>query len=893
MIGLRRFSAGMLLFSCCVTVSLAGAPGGSDAAKLHPFFQRLQKEQTAQAGAPLRVTTYDVIISTSNPDAVRAAGYHVNSEFSGFVTARITDRDLAGVAAIPEVSYIDPGSENHLQNDVSVPETGATLLAGGLVNGTSYKGAGAIVVMYDTGIDWKHLDFRDPADTTKSRILFIWDQTLTPGAGETSPAGLSYGVEYTKAQIENEIDGSPAGFVREKDINGHGTHTAGTAAGNGRSSSGQFAGMAPLADIIVVKGGDQYFYDARMIDGLTYAASKAAALGKPVAVNYSIGGQTGPHDGTMAYEVAMASFTSTPGRAVVISAGNDGDKPIHLGATIAAGAGLTVNFVVPSYTPAAGTDANQFLFDGWFDGAPNIQATVTSPNSITYTRNAGETGDAPSNADGTITLWNLTSSLNGCRNVQCKVHDNGSTAPRTGTWTLTLTNLTGSSVTFDGWLTAWTVGSATVTLVGGGYDKTVSQPGTSTGVITTASYVTKWGWPSYVGGNYVYTGTDRTSNISSFSSMGPTRDGRIKPDIAAPGQGIGSCLSTMCDTTGQWSWIMPGQKYWLMQGTSMAAPHVTGACALLLGINPSYTLAAMRTLLQNTANTDAYTGSVPNTTWGSGKLDVAEAAARYFSPSAVITRKAFSYDQVSTNVIQTLTGSQKFAVRFSPDVAGRLSALQLNLTTLNNRPIEGAGPLKCEIYSDNAGRPGTLIGSTVTQPLQRLGAGYYNYVPMLDAHVTVNAGTQYHAVLSVTNATDTVKFRSDTATVGVRGSLYNGSSWSAVGYNLRTRAVVISGSGVSSVATAAGTPQKYELLQNYPNPFNPSTTITFSIPERSRVTLKIYDLLGQEVETLLNDDFTAGKYSTRWDAAGLATGTYFYRLEAGKFTETKKVLLLK
>ena len=101
MIGLRRFSAGMLLFSCCVTVSLAGAPGGSDAAKLHPFFQRLLKEQTAQAGAPLRVTTYDVIISTSNPDAVRASGYHVNSEFSGFVTVRITDRDLAGVAAIP------------------------------------------------------------------------------------------------------------------------------------------------------------------------------------------------------------------------------------------------------------------------------------------------------------------------------------------------------------------------------------------------------------------------------------------------------------------------------------------------------------------------------------------------------------------------------------------------------------------------------------------------------------------------------------------------------------------------------------------------------------------------------------------------------------------------
>jgi hypothetical protein len=274
-------------------------------------------------------------------------------------------------------------------------------------------------------------------------------------------------------------------------------------------------------------------------------------------------------------------------------------------------------------------------------------------------------------------------------------------------------------------------------------------------------------------------------------------------------------------------------------------------------------------------------------------MDVAEAGARYFSPTATITSKSFSYDQASTNVIQTLTGVQKFAVRFSPDVSGRLSALQLNVTTQNNRPIVGPGPLKCEIYSDNAGRPGALIGSTVNHGLQLMSAGYFNYVPMLGAGVSVTAGTQYHAVLSVTNVTDTLKFRSDTATVGVRGSLYNGSAWVGVGYNLRMRSVVTSGTGVSSVEAAEGVPQRYELLQNYPNPFNPSTTIGFVLPERSRVTLRIYDLLGQEVETLVNDDFAAGKYMTRWEPIGLATGTYFYRLQAGSFSESKKLLLLK
>ena len=90
-----------------------------------------------------------------------------------------------------------------------------------------------------------------------------------------------------------------------------------------------------------------------------------------------------------------------------------------------------------------------------------------------------------------------------------------------------------------------------------------------------------------------------------------------------------------------------------------------------------------------------------------------------------------------------------------------------------------------------------------------------------------------------------------------------------------------------------GVPEAYTLNQNYPNPFNPVTRITYSIPENAKVSLKVFNLLGQEVATLVNQDQARGNYVALFEANRVATGVYFYRLDAGKFTETKKMLLLK
>ncbi len=109
--------------------------------------------------------------------------------------------------------------------------------------------------------------------------------------------------------------------------------------------------------------------------------------------------------------------------------------------------------------------------------------------------------------------------------------------------------------------------------------------------------------------------------------------------------------------------------------------------------------------------------------------------------------------------------------------------------------------------------------------------------------------------------------------------------------------IIITGADLPSPTTVAETPaetpMQYLLLQNYPNPFNPATTISFALPTESFVSLKVFDLLGRERATLAHEKFSAGYHALHWNAEGLPSGTYFYRLEAGPFVKTSRLQLLK
>ena len=176
---------------------------------------------------------------------------------------------------------------------------------------------------------------------------------------------------------------------------------------------------------------------------------------------------------------------------------------------------------------------------------------------------------------------------------------------------------------------------------------------------------------------------------------------------------------------------------------------------------------------------------------------------------------------------------------------------------------------------------------------------------------SVNTGLKSNNIFSVTTSGTNVFAVGDS---GVFLSTNNGAIWSPVNTglpNARVGLVIANSAQLFVAVNAKGVwrrplaemtsveevstqvPMQFNLDQNYPNPFNPTTMIQFGIPSKSVVSLKIYNDLGREVSEVLSGEFPAGKYSREWNATGLPSGIYFYRLKAGSFTETKKLVLLR
>ncbi|MGE5177486.1 MAG: S8 family serine peptidase [Bacteroidota bacterium] len=556
------------------------------------------------------------------PGLLRARGMEVNTVAGRWMTVRCPVGLLQVLLETSGVRRVQVAERATPHLDRSAADAGATgVRTIGATGFSGLTGKGVVVGLVDTGVDLAHADFRTADGRT--RFLSVWDQTATG----TPPSGFTYGAESDSAQIN-------AGLSGEQDTGGHGSHVLGIAAGDGRGTGNglpafTYVGVAPEADLIAVKTD---FTDTRIVDGVSYIFQKAAALGKKAVVNLSVGSQQGPHDGTDPFDQMISALTG-PGRIVVASAGNDAGKDLHGHFPLASLSDQTMTLSVPAYTPLAGSMNDYLLFTGWYPGADQLSLTITTPGGtvIGPVATGGQrTGvDTP---DGYLNVYNgVSTPSNGDREIYVELYDNTeSVTPASGTWQFrfspAVVNGTGAIDMYtygdhlgSGALARWVNGVMAAGVV--------ATPGSADSVITVAAHSTRDGWDGLDGTHHSYNPLPVYGTIAYFSSPGPRRDGALKPDLSAPGHGVLSTKSSAFVVPT--AYIATDGVHTVMSGTSMSAPHVTGAVALLLsepywsGAGP----AAIRARLQATARTDSATGTTPNPSWGYGKLDVMRASA--------------------------------------------------------------------------------------------------------------------------------------------------------------------------------------------------------------------------------------------------------------------------
>ncbi|TPW03579.1 MAG: subtilase family protease [bacterium] len=189
-----------------------------------------------------------------------------------------------------------------------------------------------------------------------------------------------------------------------------------------------------------------------------------------------------------------------------------------------------------------------------------------------------------------------------------------------GTWTIGLEAVSNPFFRVDAWLTSWLVGSASPTFVTGKTEsRLIGSPGTAHGVVSVASYTTKRTWTDINGSSRSYFSAVM-NQIANYASSGPSRDGATLPHIAAPGYGVAGSLSSQALSSISSTYRLADGVHFISSGTSVAAAHVAGGVALLLQSIPDLTRDQIVNQLTNSATTDGFTGAVPNSRWGAGKL---------------------------------------------------------------------------------------------------------------------------------------------------------------------------------------------------------------------------------------------------------------------------------
>ena len=606
----------------------------------------------------------------------------------------VANKKIQRIEAYP--AHFKPMNDTMLMNNnvLSVHSGQAPLTQG-------YNGNGILIGIIDTGIDFSHPDLRDSLGNT--RIQYLWDQRL-PVAANTPVYG--YGQEWNNT----EIDGGLAAASTDIDWNGHGTHVSGIAAGNGLAS-GTYKGVAFKSQLIFVAFDFYSTNPTLMTDAVDYIYAKANFLGKPCVINASLGDYYGSHDGLdLQAQLIKSMINAQAGRAFVASAGNAGDVPFHLGYTVNSDTNFTFfssgsgaeNFTMYS-------DTNNFNNVKFAIGVDQMTPTHSFRGRTNFSSISSHLGilmsDTIYNAGNRIgIIESYGDSAAGVYSMQFNIIPDSTSY----NWRL----ITTGSGKFDVW---------DFNVVNSGLPSLATMPDSIyyklpdlnqtivssfqclDNVITVGNYTNRKSLLNY--NSVMFVDPTRTpGQRHPNSSSGPTRDGRIKPDISAPGDFVMSCslLSNLpADAIAYPDYYDPLGYHVLGGGTSAASPSVAGIAALYFQKNPTATAMDVKNAIINCPTVDGFTGAVPNNQYGYGKANAFNALTGCV-----------------TTVIDNAEATNTFLIYPNPSQSGNTITISLSNSIKKT---------KSEVFIYNS--VGQLIakqqitGSSVT--LNELSAGMY------------------------------------------------------------------------------------------------------------------------------------------------------------------------
>lgn len=526
-------------------------------------------------------------------------------------TAFIKISDLPLLENIDCLIYADVGEKMESEVLNARMKTNVDPVHSGTQLNQQYKGNGVIVGIIDIGFDYTHPNFKDANGNL--RISRVWETNNTSGTPPIA-LGVGYGSEYVG---ETDI------LDKQFDVNtkSHGTHVAGIAVGTGNTSD--LTGMAPESEIVLVSGLD-------VMGGMIYLRNYAESVNKPLVVNMSFGSNLGPHDGSTLEDSFLADLSTQEGLVVIKSAGNDGGSKKHVLMDFNSEENKFILNDNNSSTSRISIWAGNQVENSSF----GVTIGVYDTDSGTYDSNVLQllvegsyqgTHELIDNDLFDTDIWNITliSEINPLNNrphlkIITDASDNGVFSDDYIVVTVT---------SIDDTVHSWCNDCEFTSLDGYNFEEgdgyySVTSPGNSNGVITVGNYNSTDDYGVIV------------DDLNSSSSKGPRIDNVLKPDITAPGYRVTSSVNSFDPTYQEggefYSDVLQptfgGYSYAKMQGTSMAAPVVTGIVALWLEANPNLSTNQVMTIMHDTAIIDSYTetgffGPTPNYEWGYGKVD--------------------------------------------------------------------------------------------------------------------------------------------------------------------------------------------------------------------------------------------------------------------------------